>query len=183
MISNLLASLLLALTHKKVFGWAWFVPISWPSGGTERPTAWRGMAFIQHAVLSALMGICRGPLPCFDNCTKIHRHGHSYKLSHWMVVLGQKNPRYVNTRHGSLKDIDGLVQERHNSIANALELRLSCTNPSIWLLIRADRVCSNQFNLFLYKIVRENPCPSIYIDIWLEENTNFKFKFLKIMPL
>ena len=28
-------------------------------------------------------------------------------------------------------DIDGLVQERSNSIANALELRLSCTNPSI----------------------------------------------------
>ena len=29
-------------------------------------------------------------------------------------------------------DIHGLVQERRNSIANALELRLSCTNPSIW---------------------------------------------------
>ena len=27
--------------------------------------------------------------------------------------------------------INGLVQERRNSIANALELRLSCTNPSI----------------------------------------------------
>ena len=27
--------------------------------------------------------------------------------------------------------IDGLVQERRNSIANALELRLSYTNPSI----------------------------------------------------
>ena len=26
--------------------------------------------------------------------------------------------------------IDGLVQGRHNSIANALELHLSCTNPS-----------------------------------------------------
>ena len=26
--------------------------------------------------------------------------------------------------------IDGLVQERRNSIANALELRLYCTNPS-----------------------------------------------------
>ena len=25
--------------------------------------------------------------------------------------------------------IDGLVQERHNSIADALELHLSCTNP------------------------------------------------------
>ena len=29
-------------------------------------------------------------------------------------------------------DIDGLVQERSNSTANALELRLSCTKPSIW---------------------------------------------------
>ena len=28
--------------------------------------------------------------------------------------------------------IDGSVQERRNSIANALELRLSCTNPSIY---------------------------------------------------
>ena len=26
--------------------------------------------------------------------------------------------------------INGLVQERRNSIANALELRTSCTNPS-----------------------------------------------------
>ena len=30
--------------------------------------------------------------------------------------------------------INGLVQERRNSIADALELRLSCTNPSIWAL-------------------------------------------------
>ena len=28
--------------------------------------------------------------------------------------------------------IDGLVQERRNPIANSLELRLSCTKPSIW---------------------------------------------------
>ena len=27
--------------------------------------------------------------------------------------------------------VDGLMQERRNSIANALELRLSCTNPSM----------------------------------------------------
>ena len=31
--------------------------------------------------------------------------------------------------------IDGLVQERRNSIANALELRLSCTNSSIYKYI------------------------------------------------
>ena len=30
-----------------------------------------------------------------------------------------------------LQYIDGLVQERRNSIANALELSLSCINPSI----------------------------------------------------
>ena len=37
----------------------------------------------------------------------------------------------------SILDIDGLVQERCNSIANALELHLSCTNPSIrvWKLV------------------------------------------------
>ena len=28
--------------------------------------------------------------------------------------------------------INGLVQERRNSIANALELGLSCTNPLVW---------------------------------------------------
>ena len=32
-------------------------------------------------------------------------------------------------------DIDGLVQERRNSSALAMELHLSCTNPSIWQLI------------------------------------------------
>ena len=30
------------------------------------------------------------------------------------------------------EDFDGLVQERRNSIADALELCLSCTNPSSW---------------------------------------------------
>ena len=29
-------------------------------------------------------------------------------------------------------EVDGLVQDRRNSISNALELRLSCTNPSKW---------------------------------------------------
>ena len=40
----------------------------------------------------------------------------------WFQTLHSKN----GVRH-----IDGLVQERRNSIANALELRLFCTNPSI----------------------------------------------------
>ena len=33
------------------------------------------------------------------------------------------------------KDIDGLMQERHNSNPYALELCLSCTNPLIWYLL------------------------------------------------
>ena len=32
----------------------------------------------------------------------------------------------------NIDKIDGLVQERHNSTANALELRLSVTKPSIY---------------------------------------------------
>ena len=32
--------------------------------------------------------------------------------------------------------IDGLVQERRNSIDNALGLHLSCTNPSLWYSFR-----------------------------------------------
>ena len=32
-----------------------------------------------------------------------------------------------------LHNIDGLMRERHNSIAGAPELRLSCTNPSIYI--------------------------------------------------
>ena len=43
---------------------------------------------------------------------------------------------YSETQHqdspndGPQGHIDGLMQERRNSIANAMELRLSCTNPS-----------------------------------------------------
>ena len=33
------------------------------------------------------------------------------------------------------------MQERHNSIANALELRLSCTNPSISFLMSTHLLC------------------------------------------
>ena len=36
--------------------------------------------------------------------------------------------------YGPVLYIDGLVQEKCNSIAIALELRLSCTNPSIYLV-------------------------------------------------
>ena len=44
---------------------------------------------------------------------------------------------YTAPRHGHhffcIFHIDGLVQERRNSSALAMGLRLSCTNPSIWI--------------------------------------------------
>ena len=40
-------------------------------------------------------------------------------------------------------ELDGLVQERRNSISNALELPLSCTNPSKWKhFLHADFIVS-----------------------------------------
>ena len=46
------------------------------------------------------------------------------------------NPKAVEygyMHHINTHNIDGLVQERRNSIANTLELCLSCTKPLIWL--------------------------------------------------
>ena len=51
--------------------------------------------------------------------------GYTLHFYFYPVWYEQSNQHYV----------DGLVQERRNSIANALELRLSCTNPSMWLCV------------------------------------------------
>ena len=42
--------------------------------------------------------------------------------------LQQGQSDHIKLNH----NIDGLVQERRNSSVLAMELRLSCTNPSIW---------------------------------------------------
>ena len=49
-------------------------------------------------------------------------------------------PSDVNT----LRHVDGLVQERRNSSALVMELRLSCTNPSmyIWCWPHIKHKCS-----------------------------------------
>ena len=39
---------------------------------------------------------------------------------------------FIGGAYATVVYFDGLVQERCNSIANAMELRLSWTNPSIW---------------------------------------------------
>ena len=52
---------------------------------------------------------------------------HSYPQN--FCYSPQKQHKYITQ---SILNIDGSVQERCNSIAKALELLLSCTNPSIW---------------------------------------------------
>ena len=55
-----------------------------------------------------------------------------YNESH-LWEMGGHRTRIKLASHQVKKDhLDGLVQERCNSIANAVELRLSCTNPFIW---------------------------------------------------
>ena len=60
-------------------------------------------------------------------------------------------PHFVNKLLWKF-DIDELVQERHNSVANALELRLSCTNH------RFDTKGENYKNIFweLLRAVKNN---------------------------
>ena len=51
-------------------------------------------------------------------------------VSHWLGANLESTLYLIMTA-----PLWGAVQERRNSIANALELRLSCTDPSIWALL------------------------------------------------
>ena len=53
-----------------------------------------------------------------------------YRMKFQSVGSAEFNTAYFHALW--FYEVDGLVQERRNSISNALELRLSCTNPSKW---------------------------------------------------
>ena len=75
-------------------------------------------------------------LTALVECNNLHRdyehaiHGICY-LGLWVdLVLIQYKDCLTSKKHSYYKDeIDGLVQERRNSSALAMELRLPCTNP------------------------------------------------------
>ena len=56
--------------------------------------------------------------------------GSYYRMKFQSVGSAEFNTAYFHALW--FYEVDGLVQERRNSISNALELRLSCTNPSKW---------------------------------------------------
>ena len=65
--------------------------------------------------------------------------------SYFMIMpYDVTKPQWVNLLRPELvSNIDGLVQERRNSSALAIELCLSCTNPSIWY---EDTHCANEID-------------------------------------
>ena len=63
--------------------------------------------------------------------------------------------------------IDGLVKERRNSIANALESRLSCTNPSTYIMVAPGAMPLHDAKPTAYGWIHALLCPrgSITMDI------------------
>ena len=62
------------------------------------------------------------------------------RVIHWYLLMArhlQVTGHELRLWLFSIYHIDGLAQERHNSIANALQLRLSCSNPSILSLFES----------------------------------------------
>ena len=55
--------------------------------------------------------------------------GHN-NFIHFFIELFFFSFKFHWTKYTTLVQIDGLVQEGRNSIADALELHLYCTNPS-----------------------------------------------------
>ena len=68
-------------------------------------------------------------------------------LEHFIAVV--RTPWYHWKAQGH---VDGLVQDRRKSIANALELRLSCTNPSM---------CDNDINVVHRKVCQ----PFVHLNV------------------
>ena len=67
----------------------------------------------------------------FNNSTAVTKIEH---IS-WVGLQKRHEYHHLTGKPGLLQwyHIDGLVQERRNSSALAMELRLSCTNPSTWV--------------------------------------------------
>ena len=82
---------------------------------------------------------CWWPDSFCHQCISSYDIGWGQFRYYWLPWVCKIIARYICIRNVSMSTqceihIDGLEQERHNSIANALELRLSCTNPSLYFL-------------------------------------------------
>ena len=92
--------------------------------GTETMYVYNNMTYDAYALCTwGFVLFTIKSLQMFSDDKNVWNYSISYLHGMWNTVI------YWPI---GLDYIDGLVQERRNSIVNALELRLSCTNPSIY---------------------------------------------------
>ena len=126
-------------------GWA---PIL--AGRAERPPHLQSLYPISCGVLMLQNpAVLRGVFPAGKHA---HIDDHSV-LTLFVWQLRRINPVFYMMI--TCLDIDGLVQERCNSIVNALELHLSCTNPSICYQQRISQMLYDK----KYKSCKSMCCP------------------------
>ena len=123
-------------THKQQ-QWRWVIrhPVVWP--GRELELA--NFTLLSTTVLwnkkHQINGLVQERHNSIANVLELHLSCTNPSKCHQKKLEFSWDKPYI-TLTGELWGVcseyfDGLVQERRNSIANALELRLSCTNPSI----------------------------------------------------
>ena len=86
-------------------------------------------------------------------------HNHDSAISYWPKIEESDKKSHTLTNC----DIDRLVQEKRNSTANAMELRFSCTNPSICTHI-VDQMGQHSIFFTILDIAgsRVDPCGGPY---------------------
>ena len=90
-------------------------------------------------------------------------------LKNWCAVwpiTNKQNSRNMKNMFVLFRDhFDGLVQERHKSITNALELRLSCSKPSILCIhpVNKRQHCNVTPSLIGWALTWTDPCFFIFI--------------------
>ena len=93
-----------------------------------RPEQNGPLHFFRHFQINLLEGMFVSRFQFLRNLIPIHKSQHNTPTPNWRQALPKTN---YDPAHWCIYHIDGLVQERRNSIANAQELRLSCTNSFI----------------------------------------------------
>ena len=70
----------------------------------------------------------------------VHQRPQLWPRYHMFLAIHSPLQRSINVIEINCR-IDGLVQERRNSSASAMELRLSCTNPSVCTFFLYNNIC------------------------------------------
>ena len=119
-----------------------------------------GLNVLSSPRTADIFSLVRFPHKIFTRDQKIIIHGKPY------VIL------YIN----------GLVQERRNSIANALELSLSCTSPSIYMT--SCHWCYSAFNIDISRTTFVNLYDMMTVESsGMGEKVTFMIRSLVLMSL